>query len=116
MASIRRLLRHRVTIQRPSDTPASDATEWNAEPQVYADLATDVPALIQERTGREVPASHEQGSVVITALVFLDPTQDVAERDRIYRPATDRTYQVLYVKDAAGWGHHQQLDAQLVTP
>lgn len=116
MASIRRLLKHRVTIQRPGSTPGDDGGDWNTDPQEYQDIATDVPALIQERTGREVPLTHEQGTVVISAMVFLDQHTDITERDRIVHPERARTYEVLYVKDAAGWGHHHQVDAELVRP
>ena len=112
MPSIKRLLKHRVSIVRATAT--GDESDWNQPVQDWGVVASDVPALIQERTGREVALSHEAGPVVITALTFFDKAADITERDRIYRPATGRTYEVLYVKDAAGWGHHWQVDCRLV--
>ena len=113
VAGIRRLLRHRVDILRPSEG-AED--EWGQPIQVYLPIAIATPALIQERTGREVAMTHQQGPVVITAVTFFPYTTDVTERDRIYRPSTGRTYEVLYVKDAAGWSHHFEVDCQLIEP
>lgn len=113
MASIKRLLKHRVTVQRPSVGPG-DPGDWNTPPVTYQDIATEVPALVQERTGQEVPLTHQQGTVVVMAEVYFDGDVDVTEHDRIVHPARARTYEVLYVKDAAGWGHHQEVDCELV--
>lgn len=111
-----RLLRHRVTVQRPADAPPED--EWG-QPTLapYADVATDVPALIQEGTGRqanETPESHQQGAVIRGALIFLPWGTDVTTHDRLHRAATGDTWEVQMVVDAGGQGRHLELQAERV--
>jgi head-tail adaptor len=80
--------------------------------RVWAELAT-VQGLVQERSGREV-AGPDLQPIVSDALIFLAAGTDVTERDRIVLGTT--TYELLYVKDAGGVGHHLEIDARRVTP
>ena len=72
------------------------------------------PALVQERAGREVASPEGAGVVVSDALVFLPWGADVTTRDVIVLDGN--RYNVLWVRDAGGAGHHIEADAQRVTP
>lgn len=110
------LLRHRATIMRRSDTAAADTSDWNQEPQVLADLATNVPCRIDETRGRQVTLPGSDGPVVVDAVSFWRAGQDITEADQVVqtRPGTGRAYEVVFVRDAAGQGHHTEADLRLV--
>ena len=100
--------RHTLTIEHRI-IGASDA--WGHAEVTFSD-ETGVPGLVQERTGREINGPKLGGTVIADALIFLAGDTDVAEEDRILHG--ERAYEVLYVKDAAGLGHHLEVDARSV--
>ena len=110
------LLRHRATIYRRSDTPGSDTTDWNQEPTDLAALATDVRCRIDETRGRQVSLPDEAGPVIVDAIGYFVAGVDLTEADQVVqtRPATGRVYEVAFVRDAAGQGHHTEVDLRLV--
>lgn len=110
------LLRHRATILRRSATAAVDTSEWNQEPQTLASIATDVPCRIDETRGRQVTVPGEDGPVIVDAIGFFKAGIDLTEADQVMqtRPGTNRPYEVLFIRDAAGQGHHTEADLRLV--
>ena len=78
--------------------------------KVWSDLATDVPCRLQPRRGRE--AVQPTQVVVGTHVLYLEAGVDITERDRVMVAAS--TYEVLFVGDAAGQGHHLELELELV--
>lgn len=108
------MLRHKVTVRRPVDAGTEDALGQAVE--AMADVATNVPAFVQERTGREVPVPDDQGTTIITATVYFLPRQDVRASDRIRRVDNGREYRVLYVRDPAGMGRLLAADCMLGQP
>ena len=107
------MLRHSLTILDPS--VGTEDSHGHVEAHPYTDGAT-IKGLVQERTGKEVDGPDLGGTVVVNAVVFVPPGTVVTARNRIRRNDTAAIYEVLYVKDAAGWGHHIELDCRRIIP
>jgi hypothetical protein len=69
---------------------------------------------VQERTGKEIQGQTLQGVVVSDSVIFLPVGTDVSSRDRIRNEANGFEYDVLFVRDSAGHGHHLELDARRI--
>lgn len=78
--------------------------------KIWSDLATDVPCRLQPRRGRE--AVQPTQVVVGSHILFLEIGTDITERDRVVVSAN--TYEVLFVADAAGQGHHLEVELELI--
>ena len=102
----KQLLNKTCTIRR--FTSSSNDAHGNPV-KVWSDLATDVPCRLQARRGRETTQPVQV--VVGTHTLFLEP-RDITERDRVV--VATLTYEVLFVSDAAGQGHHLEVDLELV--
>jgi hypothetical protein len=105
------LLVHTFVIERPTDGAVDD---YNQPTTTYAELAS-VPGLMQPKSALEIAQLNETGAVRATHSAFLRPT-DVTEADRI-RVASGPmagTYQIDGIRDAAGLGHHLEIDAHTV--
>lgn len=76
-------------------------------------ITTTQRALVQERTGREVASPEGAGVVVSDALIFLPLDADVTPKDVVVLGST--RYDVLWVRDAGGAGHHLEADARRFT-
>lgn len=101
---------HHLAIERVTD---GTRDEYGVPDQTWA-LLTLVRGLIQPKTAVEVAQLTQGGAVASTDTIYLLPT-DVTESDRIrFDPDDGRRYQVVGVRDAAGLGHHLELDATLV--
>ncbi|MCC6619475.1 MAG: hypothetical protein IT341_10615 [Chloroflexi bacterium] len=122
-----RFLNHRVSVLRqvPTLDQLGDAIlDDYGQPESETDtIATAVAAGIQPRGMREIAALHEAGVAVSDTRIYL---QGVALRssDAIYHnpdacPADpdlpEATYDIVGLGDAAGAGHHLQIDARLVS-
>lgn len=88
-------------------------TETETTPLTYGALAT-VRGLVQERTGQEIQGPELQGTVVSNAVIFLPFGTDVTPQDRIRNLENAAEYDVLYVRDTAGRGHHLEVDARRI--
>jgi hypothetical protein len=113
-------LLHALTIERPV-YGADD--EYGQPTRTYQTLST-VRGLPQPKSLREMAAVHQAGSIVGDWTVFLNPT-DLDAADRIvHDPAlcgavNDLPAGVLEptgVRNAAGVGHHLEVDARWVDP
>jgi len=106
------LLRHSLVIENPA-TGAEDS--WgHVEPEPFSD-GPAVRGLVQDRRGVEVEQSGGLGGTVVADVVIFLPTGTaITEQDRIRRVDTGAVYEVLYVKDAAGQGHHLEVACRLV--
>lgn len=101
---------HRLVIERATDGAVD---EYNQPSRTWAALAA-VPGLVQPKTVRELAQLNEAGAVVSTETIYLRPT-DVLESDRIrFDPDDGRRYQIDGIRDAAGRGHHLELDCRMV--
>jgi head-tail adaptor len=78
--------------------------------KVWSDLATDVACRLQPRRGRE--AVQPTQVVIGSHVLFLETGTDITERDRVVVAAS--TYEVLFVADAAGQGHHLEAELEIV--
>lgn len=105
------LLVHSLVIERAT---AGAVDEYNQPTLTWATLTT-VPGLVQPKSVREVAQLNEAGAVVSTHTAFLRPT-DITERDRIAIAAGSMagTYQIDGIRDAAGLGHHLEIDCRKV--
>jgi head-tail adaptor len=104
-------LLHELAIERSTDGAVDD---YNNPTQVFATLAT-VRALVQPKSGRELAQVNETGPVRGEYRVFMRPT-DITEGDHLVRQDPDEVYQILFVADAGGIGHHLELDCTRVWP
>ena len=103
----KQLLNATGTIRRFTST-AKDA---HGNPvKVWSDLATGVACRRQPRLGRE--AVQPTQVVVGSHILYLEIGTDITERDRFVLAAD--THEVLFVGDAAGQGHHLEVDLELV--
>lgn len=116
MSFDRRLI-HRVAILRMvtaddgSGGPQFD--DLNQPVRSEAVLAT-VSALAQPRSVREIAQLSQAGITVGDHVVFMRPTDITASDVLRFDPDDGRRLQVMGVRDAAGLGHHYEVDAQLV--
>jgi head-tail adaptor len=101
---------HRLAIERST---AGAVDDQNMPAQTWSTLA-EVAGLIQPKSARETAQLNQAGVVVSTHTIYLRPT-DITEADRI-RAITGPpgTYQLDGIRDAAGLGHHLEIDAQMV--
>ena len=98
-AAFRRLLKHKVTIQRQS-TAKNDIT--GAETESWAEVSTDVPALIQPLSSKQL--LKVQGlHLVATFAGFFMFAEDVQLRDKVILEG--KTYFVEGVE--SGWSGGQ---------
>jgi head-tail adaptor len=117
------LLRHSLVIERfypgvvaaTSTVPEHPVLDDYGQP-VYA-WATflTVAGLIQPRSATEVAVQSQGGATMTDAVAYVEPCAVLA-RDRI-RLASDTSgpwYEITGVRDAAGHGHHLELDCRLV--
>jgi head-tail adaptor len=106
------LLRHSLVIEHPASGAEDD---WgHVDPAPFEDGET-VRGLVQDRRGREVEASGDLGGTVVAdVVIFLQSGVTVTEQDRLRRADTGAEYEVVYVKDAAGQGHHLEIACRLV--
>lgn len=103
---------HRLTIVRETDTGAVD--DYGQPIRTPADLAT-VRGLVQPKAIREVELTNNAGVVVGDHTIYLLPTDiTAADRVKFADPADTRRYEVTGVRDAAGIGHHLEVDARLI--
>lgn len=111
--SIGALFRHSIVILEPATGTPDPWGHVDSAP--YTDGAT-VRGLVQERQGKEVEGPQLGGTVVVDAVVFLPAGTAVTERNRLRRVDTAAEYDVLYVRDAAGMGHHLECDCRRIQP
>lgn len=102
---------HRVTIYR--DDPTGGEDEWGVPVEQTATVASDVPALVQDRGSREQP--RPTGVEIVDALIFLPWGTNVRSDDIIgYGLAEYRV--VGNPIDAGGAGHHIEVAGRRVSP
>lgn len=113
-------LLHGLTIERPVTTGEDDY----GQPIRTFEVLAFVRGLPQPKTLREMAAVHQAGTVAGAWTVYLNPT-DLDESDRIvHDPAlcgavNDLPAGILEptgVRNAAGVGHHLEVDAEWVDP
>lgn len=106
-------LLHTLIIERPTPGAVDD---YNQPATTYATLAS-VPGLVQPKTVREVAQLNQAGAVVSTHTIFLRPTEiQPSDRVRVATGGMAGTYEIDGVRDAAGLGHHLELDCRTVEP
>lgn len=102
---------HRVTIYRLRPTSGDD--EWGLPNEAIEAVATDVPALVQDRSSREQP--RPSGVEITDALIFLPHGTNVRSDDEIHHGSS--TYRVVGTPiDAGGAGHHLEVSGQRIDP
>ncbi len=102
---------HTLIVERPTDGTVDD---YNQPATAYATLA-EVPGLIQPKKAREVAQLNQAGVVVSTYTAYLRPTEiQPSDRVRIASGLMAGTYEIDGVRDAAGIGHHLEVDCRLV--
>lgn len=108
---IARMLIHSLVIERVTNGTADD---YNMPAQTWAALGEPVRGLVQPRNARELAQLSQGGPVASDHVIYLLPT-DVREADRVrFDPDDGRRYQIMGVRDAAGIGHHLEVDATMV--
>lgn len=100
-------LLHTLVIERATSGAEDD---YGQPARTYATLAT-VAGLVQPKKYQEVALLSQAGAVVSTHTIYMRPT-DLQEADRILYGGA--RYEVTGVRDAAGIGHHLEIDCRLV--
>lgn len=98
---------HTLVVERAT---AGAVDDYGHPARTYATLST-VKGLVQPKSYREVALTSQAGAVVSTHTAYLRPT-DIQEADRILYGSA--RYEVSGVRDAAGIGHHYEVDLRLV--
>lgn len=105
------LLRHHLVIERAIN---GTEDERGMPAQTWSTLS-EVRGLVQPKSARELAQLSQGGPVASDHTGYLLPT-DVKESDRIrFEPDDGRRFEITGVRDAAGIGHHLELDLNLVT-
>lgn len=130
--SLLQLLRQRVIIERAYDRmtagtpPVPQLTDYGHPIRDWVALEDPEPfdpdnptwqmGSIQTLKATEVPLFSQAGARDIWARIFLQPDVDVVAADRIHLNTDTAApyWEITGVIDAAGHGHHLQLDAKLV--
>lgn len=102
-------LHHTVIVNRAT---AGAVDEYNQPSETYAQLAV-VQALIQPKDGTELALLNEAGPVRGRYRVFMYPT-DVREGDQLIHD--DEIYELTFIANAGGAGHHLEIDAERIWP
>lgn len=98
---------HSLVIERAT---AGAVDEYNQPTLTWGTLAT-VPGLVQPKSVREMVQLNESGAVLSTHTAYLRPTTiTAADRLRIAAGPMAGTYLVDGIRDAAGLGHHLEID------
>jgi head-tail adaptor len=94
--------------------PAPVLDDYGQPVYAWATLST-IAGSIQPKSATEVALQSQAGATMTDTIIYLEPT-DVLAADRIRRvaEATGPYYEITGVRDAAGRGHHLELDARLV--
>ncbi len=106
---------HDLAVERATVTDDPLTNDENNQPiRDYAAIST-VRGWVQPREAEEVAQINQGGVVVSDHRIYLAPT-DVRAADRIrFDPDDGRRYEITAVRDAAGMGHHLELEAEMVT-
>lgn len=103
------IVRHTVV----TDINGDPVLDENGQPTV-TDSTTAVQGLVQPKKATEVALISQGGAALTDHTVYLLPTA-VTNADLItFDPDDGRRYQVTGVRDAAGIGHHLEVDARMV--
>lgn len=113
-------LEHRVTIVRESETGTLDDY---GQPVTSAAVLATVQAAIQPRSAEEQAAVSQAGAAVSDHVIYLLPTDvttaDYISHDPVTCPMTsdlpDARFEITGVPNAAGRGHHLEVEARLVS-
>jgi len=101
-------LNHSVTVERSGD----GSLDERGNPTQTWSTYVETKASIQPKTVDELAQLSQAGPVRGDWTIYMYPA-GVIEADRIVDGS--RVFEVMGVRDAAGVGHHDEIDAQLVT-
>ena len=101
---------HTLVVKRNAPTGAVDDY---GQPIVAEVTFATVPGLVQPRRAREVALASQAGAVVGEHVGYMDPLPGLTTHDWIEVGGV--RYDILAVPDAAGLGHHLELDLRQVT-
>jgi hypothetical protein len=115
------LLTHTVHLERRAETGTSD--DYN-QPEIAPEIGEPFMAAIQPRTAREMALISQAGAPVSDHTIFMR-ARLVASGDRIVHDATtcpvpavsdlaSASFELSGVRNAAGIGHHLEVDARLI--
>lgn len=117
------LLTHRVAIVSARETGAED--EYG-RPVTIPHTVVDVAAAIQPKTAREMAAISEAGAALGDWTIYTLPRAINAGEHIVHDSSDcpvpesadipDARFELVGVRNAAGLGHHLELDAKLVGP
>jgi hypothetical protein len=121
VVSFASLLDHRVYIERDLATGSDD--EWG-QPTTIVEVSGPIAASIQPKRVREVALITSGGASIGDYTVFMLPRRIAASDAIIHEEAMcgkpsgqdypDLRFEVTGVRNAAGRGHHLEVDCQLI--
>jgi len=102
-------LRHTLVIKRAT---AGGTVDDYGQPVVAETTVASVKGLVQPRSAREVALASQAGAAIGTYVGYMRPLAGLTARDWIEVDGV--RYDVLGVSDAAGIGHHLELNLRKV--
>ena len=119
--SIASRLTHTVTIERPG-TVDPDVVDDYGQPIAGSPTSRTVKAAIQPKRAEEIALTTQAGATAADFRIYLLPL-DLTTADAILHDAQDcpmrpdlpdSRYEITQVPDAAGLGHHLEVEAKLI--
>lgn len=105
------LLRHQLVAIRRT----ASGVDGRRQPVYTTSELSAIAGYVQPRTGREMRAAADQGAVVATHIAYLAASADVQADDVLrLEPDDGRRFAITAIRDAAGRGHHLELDLREV--
>lgn len=114
-------LRHIVTVQRATE---GDRDRDGHATRSIEDVGEPIRAHIAPKEIRELALTNDAGAVLGDHTLWLLPSADVTEADRVTHTAADcpvpapgdypdATFEVRAVRNAGGAGHHLEVDVAM---
>ncbi len=96
-------------------TESSTSTAYGRKTFSFVESSTGYPCLLQRRTqnNRSIVGVDYQASVY-DAVVYAGIGLAATESDRLI--IDGKTYDIIAIRDAAGQGHHLEVEARTVQP
>ena len=106
---------HSLAIVRTNRSDAVADRDEYGQPTTTTTSVTTTRGLVQPKSAREVALISQAGDVVSDHTIFLPPVDVIGADYLRFDPDDGRRYEVTGVRDAAGIGHHLEVDARLIT-
>lgn len=96
-------------------TTAATSTAYGRKTFSYVESSTVYPCRLQSKgSGFRAVLGTENQATIYDCMIYLDIAVPVEEEDRLIISST--AYEVIAIRDAAGQGHHLEIEAKRIKP